>query len=66
MCEAQAIPSMLYGVVLSLLLICFYRLSHVGTGRVNGTSVEVIGGLDQLGLFNWSVSGIGRSLYPFK
>ena len=49
-----------------LIIYFFSRLPHAGTGRVHRPSVEVIGDVDHLGCYNWSLSRNGSRLEPFK
>ena len=49
-----------------LQLLCFYRLSHSGTGKVHGPSVVMIGDVEQLGRSKWNVNGNGSIPDPFK
>ena len=47
-------------------LLFFNRLSCAGTRRSHQPSVEVVRDVEQVGRLNWSVSGNGSRLDPFK
>ena len=49
-----------------LLFLCLSRFSHALIRRVHVPYAEVIGDVEQLGQFNWSVISHGSIVDPFK